>query len=167
MKKLYFLNEDESNRILNLHRNMIKKQSINEAGPYQDLEGTPGTTTSTPAAAPTTPTSPAAPTTPSSPATPTTPASPTTPAAPTAPKGNLTQQLQALIGVTADGKFGPKSLQGLKDKLKTTTSTTQTTTTPQQQGTQAPLNAQNAPTNTNTTTTDSSVEVIDASTVDK
>ena len=116
MKKLYFLNEEESNRILNLHKKAVKKQFLNEAGPYQDTESIPSSPT-TPAS-PTTPTTPSTPTTPTTPTTPSTPASPTT-STPTTPTGSLTQQLQTLIGAKADDKFGKLSLQALTDKLKT------------------------------------------------
>jgi hypothetical protein len=125
MKKLYFLNEEESNRILNLHRTAIKKTMLNEAGPYQDTE-TVSTPSTTPTSASTIPTS--ASTTPTS--------SSTTPtSSSTTPTGTLVQQLQTLIGVTSDGKFGPKSLQGLKDKLKSTPASSPTSGTTATSGT--------------------------------
>jgi hypothetical protein len=118
MKKLYFLNEEESNRILNLHRTAIKKTMLNEAGPYQDTE-TVSTPSTTPTSASTIPTS----------------ASTTPTSSSTTPTGTLVQQLQTLIGVTSDGKFGPKSLQGLKDKLKSTPASSPTSGTTATSGT--------------------------------
>jgi hypothetical protein len=116
MKKLFLINEDEKNRILNLHENATKRQYLGEQ------ETAPADTTRVATNRP-----------------------PSTQGQAVAmgqtsrriqtqtPKSNQTnttskqygvnyiKMAQQLLGVTADGKFGPKTLAALQSKLNVNT----------------------------------------------
>ena len=118
MKKRILIESEEKNRIINLHKGYLTEQQVDYSA-YFDVDDEPSVETEQPAQ--------------------TNPELGNIENTPKPYTDKYVKEAQKLLGVSADGKFGPKSLQALKDKIQGTT---------QSQGTQP-----SQPSNSTTTTT--------------
>jgi murein L,D-transpeptidase YcbB/YkuD len=121
MKKLYFLNEEESNRILGLHKKAINEQTLTAK---QTEASNAGFGPLTDEAASALPVDASGKIIPKKVET-----NPKVEEKKTSQPTDLVKQVQTLLGVTPDGKFGPKSLSALQGKISPTTITTTTVNT--------------------------------------